>query len=267
MKSAIYEGAVRHERLAPRPHAFKKRLFLLYLDLDELEQVFQRRWLWSVGRRNLVWFRRADYLGPHERPLREAVLDRVEQALGRRPSGAVRVLTQPRTWGYLFNPVSFYYVFDEEERLEAVVAEITNTPWNERHAYVLDGREPGPDATDATDDARPAALQARFAKDFHVSPFFPMEQSYLWRFDPPGETLGVRMTNHERGRAVFHVSLECERRPIDGPRLARMLLVHPFQTLLVHAAIYWQAARLWAKRTPFFVHPDKRAELGEATNP
>lgn len=256
MKSAIYEGKVHHERLAPRRHAFVQRLFLMYLDLDELEDLFARRWFWSHRRPNLAWFRRADYLEPSDRPLDEAVRDRVEEELGRRPRGSVRVLTHLRTWGYVFNPVTFYYCFDEDERLEAVAAEITNTPWRERHTYVLDARE-------AVD---PGELRFRFEKRFHVSPFFPMEQTYEWDLRPPGERLEVGMTNYEGGSARFRVGLACTRRPITGRSLAGVLARHPFLTFRIHLAIYWQAVRLWWKRTPFFVHPEKRAALGDASS-
>lgn len=249
--SAIYEGAVEHQRSGPRPHSFRQRLFLMYLDLDELPELFRGRWFWSAGRRNLVWFRRADYLGPSERPLREAVLDRVEDEIGRRPAGPLRMLTQLRTLGYVFNPVTFYYCFGEDEELEAVVAEITNTPWKERHAYVLDARD-----GEATGDG--ATLRWRFDKDFHVSPFFDMDQVYQWSFGTPGEELDVHMVNLEEGRPVFHVGLQTRRRPITARSLAGVLLRHPLLTLRVHAAIYWQAARLFLKRTPFFTHPDKR---------
>ncbi len=252
--SALYEGAVHHERLGPRPHRFRYRVFFAYLDLDELPDLFRGRWLWSARRPNVAWFRRADYLGPADVPLKQAVLDRVEAELGRRPDGAVRVLTQLRTFGYLFNPVSFYYCFGADGALEAVAAEITNTPWNERHTYVLDART-GREAV---------GLRHEFAKRFHVSPFHPMEQRYEWRLSEPGETLGVHMTNREGDRAVFHAGLEARRRPVTAAALAGALLRHPLLTLRVHAAIYWQAARLWAKRIPFHAHPAKRAALGDA---
>ncbi len=255
--SAIYEGRMCHTRFVPKPHAFAYRLFFLYLDLDELPRLFHRRWFWSADRPNLVWFRRADYLGPIERPLEEAVLDRVEAKLGRRPEGPVRVLTQLRTFGYVFNPVTFYFVHGPGEELEAIVAEITNTPWRERHAYVLDARDGG-DGDELT---------WRFGKDFHVSPFFDMDQVYEWRFRISGERLDVHMTNHEGGRAVFHAGLSCGRRPITGPGLAGALLRHPLLTLRLHAAIYWQAARLFWKRMPFFTHPKKRASVRDALTP
>ncbi len=252
MKSALYRGRVQHTRLVPKRHTFRYGIHMFLLDLDELASVFRGRWLYSVERANLVAFRRKDFLGAPEVPLREAVLDRVEQELGRRPAGRVRLLTQLATLGYSFNPVSFYYCYEADGALGAIVAEITNTPWGERHAYVLD----------ATQDEE---LVFRFDKDFHVSPFFDLDQVYEWRFSQPGEQLSVSMTNYEEGRPVFHAGLACERRPLHGRSLAGVLLRYPLQPLVLHAAIYFQAALLYLKRTPFFAHPKKRASLSDAT--
>ena len=159
------------------------------------------------------------------------------------------MLTQLRTFGYVFNPVTFYYCFSDDDELEAVVAEITNTPWNERHSYVLDAR------SSATAGGW---MSWEFDKEFHVSPFFDMDQQYLWRFQVPGEELGVHMTNIEGGMPVFTAGLELQRKPFTSRAMALAMLRHPLQTVAVHLAIYWQAARLWAKRAPFFTHPDKR---------
>lgn len=248
--SSIFEGNVRHQRMSPKPHGFRYRLFMMYVDLDEVSTLFERRWFWSARRPNLGWFRRADYMRPTERPLKEVVLDRVESELGHRPSGSVCLLTQVRTMGYVFNPVSFYFCHGEDGQIEAIVAEITNTPWGERHAYVLDGR--GFDGHEV--------LWWRFDKDFHVSPFFDMDQSYEWSFRAPGDVLEVRMTNWEDGKPVFHVGFDAVRKPLNARSLARALLRFPVQSARLHLAIYWQAARLYLKRTPFFTHPDKRPD-------
>ena len=138
MHSAVYTGRLRHRRFGPVPHAFSYGITLLWLDLAELDDVFRGRWLWSVRRPALARFRREDYLGGDGQPLDVAVRDRVARETGRRPKGPIRLLTQIRMLGFCFNPVSFYYCYDEHDtRVEAIVAEITNTPWNERHAYVL----------------------------------------------------------------------------------------------------------------------------------
>lgn len=247
MKSALYEGRVRHDRVDDTRHGFAYRVFLTYLDLGELDTAFAKRWFWSTKRRNLAWFKRSDYMAPHDRPLDEVVKDKVEAELGRRPAGAVRMLTHLRTFGYVFNPVTFYYCFDENDELEAVAAEITNTPWRERHTYVLP-------ATDG-------AVDVSFDKDFHVSPFFDMDHRYRWRFDTPNGSISVHMTNTQNGKPVFHAGLEVERKPITGANLASALLRHPLLTLRVPLAIYWHALLLWWKRAPFFSHPDKRPSL------
>ena len=140
-QSCLYLGRVWHRRSKPRPHAFSYRLYFVYLDLDELPRLFDGRWLWSAQGFNLAWFRRHDHLGPPERPLKLAVADLVEQRLGFRPTGPIRLLTQIRYLGVAMNPVSFYYCFAPGgAQLQAVVAEVHNTPWNERHCYVLDAR-------------------------------------------------------------------------------------------------------------------------------
>lgn len=251
MNSALLTGRVSHRRLGEKPHAFGYRIHLVLLDLDELDEVFRGRWFWSIERLNLVAFLRRDYLGAPETSLAEAVRERVHAELGRRPSGAVQVITQLRTFGYLFNPVSFYLCNDETGTLEAIVAEITNTPWGERHAYVLDasGRD---------------ELTFRFDKDFHVSPFFDMDQVYEWRFALEGDSVNVSMTNYERARAVFHANLSLERRAITRRSLAAALVQYPLQPLRMHLAIYWHAARLLLKRVTFFTHPKKRVSTERA---
>jgi DUF1365 family protein len=242
---------VTHTRHAPVPHRFGYRHVLLGIDLSELERLFERRWLWSVERANVFSFRRRDYLGPVELPLDEAVRRRVEQRSGRRPLGRILLVTQPRFLGYVFNPVSFYFLYDESgERVESVVAEITNTPWNERHAYVL------PAAASAADGER---LRFRFAKDFHVSPFLPMDLAYDWSFTAPGERLGVHMRVSRGGQALFDADLTGERHPLTGRALARAALRQTGLSLRVVSAIYWQALRLKLKGVPFHQHPRLRA--------
>lgn len=246
MQSALYFGTVRHRRYAPTRHAFTHRVYMAWLDLSELDSVFQGRWLWSTRGRAVSWLRRADYLGDPSLPLDEAVRQHVAAETGRRPEGPIRLLTHLRTFGYCFNPVTFYYCYDTNGLLETIAAQITNTPWNERHTYVLPVSDP---------QQTRRSRRFRFAKAFHVSPFMPMQIDYDWRFNLPSSRLAVHMINRRAGETLFDATLHLQRREINGHNLAGALLSYPFMTAQVTGAIYWHALRLWLKRTPFHSNP------------
>ncbi|MBE5271349.1 DUF1365 domain-containing protein [Stenotrophomonas sp. B2] len=245
--SALYFGHVIHRRHQPHAHAFRYPVAQLLLDLDELDTIFAGRWLWSLNRRNLAEFRRSDYFGDPSMPLAEAVRRHVAGVRGHRPAGPIRLLTHLRFGGHVFNPVSFYYCYQPDgSTLDCIVADITNTPWKERHAYVLSVAEAA---------SEPGSLRWQFQKRFHVSPFMAMDCTYDWRFSTPGEDLRVHMQVLQEGVRQFDATQHMQRRPLDGRGLAKVLTLYPLMTVQVVAAIHWHALRLWLKRNPVHDHP------------
>ena len=251
--SALYTGHVRHQRRTPVAHALRWPLYMLYLDLDELATAC-RPWPLFARGPALLWFRRADYFGDPRTSLAESVRALVHERLGFRPAGAVRLLTHPRTFGIAFNPVSFFYCFTPDgSALDAIVAEVNNTPWNQRHCYVF--------------DARGGALTFRAPKAMHVSPFIGMQVEHEFRFNLPEERLTVAAMNHGADSAGFTAGLTLTRRPLAALPLLRAIVTHPAMTLLVLAGIYSHALALWWKRVPYHPHPDDAREPVPAPAP
>jgi DUF1365 family protein len=252
MHSAIYRGWLRHRRLEPRAHAFRYPVFMMYLDLAELDQVFRGRWLWSTRRAAPARFDRADHLGDPQVPLDRAVRDLVAAHTGARPAGPIRLLTHLRCFGYGFNPISLYFCFDAAgERVQALVAEVSNTPWGERHCYVLSDPDRSPGGR---------TLRYRCDKALHVSPFMPMRLGYDWAVSEPGERLAVHIAlrpQGQPGRHLFDATLSLARRPVTAGELAAVWLRFPLMSFKVITMIHWQALRLWLKRVPFHAHPAK----------
>lgn len=245
MNSCLYVGYVGHRRFLPRRHRFRYNLFMVYLDLAELDTAFQGRWLWSARRPALAWFRRNDHFGDPKLPLDGYVRDLVEKQIGRRPTGPIRLLTHLRYFGYCMNPISVYYCFKPDGvELDALVAEVSNTPWGEKIGYVLD-------VADQTDGNQ----RAEFAKAMHVSPFMPMDLRYGWHSTPPGPHLAVHLDVFKGPSRLLDTTLSLRQQPLDGRGMAGALLRFPLMTLKVIAAIHWEALCLLLKRIPLFPHP------------
>jgi len=249
MYSRLYVGQVRHRRHTPVPHAFEYGMYMLYLDLDELPTLFRMRWFWSASRPALARFAREDHLGDKTDDLASAVRRLAKEQADIELKGPIRLLTNLRYFGYGFNPVSFYYCFDEAGvNVELIVAEVNNTPWGEQYCYIL------PESKN-----RGSATRKRFQHDkrFHVSPFMDMNIDYDWHFTLPAQTLVVHMKNYQQGEKLFDATLSLREKPINGFSLAGVLTRYPFMTAKIVSAIYYQALRIWLKGIPFIPHPDK----------
>lgn len=220
------------------------------LDLDHLDSLSGIHPFWSGNRTNLAFFKRSDHMGDPQIPLAEAVRSHVKEKTGRHPGGPIRMLAHLRYFGYCFNPVSFYYCYDDKDQeVETIVAEIHNTPWGQEHLYVLS----------AASSIHPSRQwrRHRFKKGFHISPFMDMGIDYDWRFRLPGQMLNVHMINYEKGQRLFDASLSLERRSLTRKNLTRVLFHYPAMTAKVIGLIYWQALKLTLKGAPFFTHPEK----------
>ena len=241
LRSGIYEGRVVHNRHTPVDHRFTYRIALVLLDLSEVDVICRLHPLWSNEGHNGVSFRRADYLGDRSVPLDVAIRDLVEERTGNRPDGPISVLTQLRTWGWLFNPITTYYCYDPTGiTVTTTVIEVTNTPWHERTAYVLDGTG-----------------THQVAKGMHVSPFLPMGLTHRFTIGAPGERLTLVIDDFDGDELVFGASMALTRHPAGRSALGRLLWRFPFMTLRVSLGIYRQALAIRRKGVPFHPHPDK----------
>jgi DUF1365 family protein len=271
--SCLYEGSVRHRRHGTPNDELRYRMFMVYLDLDELPGCFDGHPLWSARRAAPAWFRRADHLGDPHTPLAESVRELVAAETGRRPQGPIRLLTHLRYFGHCFNPVSFYYCYDAAgaetdlrasggalalpgARLSAVVAHVTNTPWGESHAYVIGSEH-------AADHGSARTLSGSSPKQLHVSPLMGMQHTYQWRASEPGERLSVHIESHsDSGQNMFDATLALRRRELSSRELTRALTRYPLLTLRITARIYGHALRLRLRGARYFPHP-QRPQTGE----
>lgn len=249
--SAIYSGHVRHRRFSPKSHAFNYRVFMMYLDTREIDKVFALSPFWSLSKWAPVRFKRRDFhLGNHEdhsQPLvsvDEAVRATVLARTGISLTGPIRMLVNLRYWGFNMNPLSTYYCFDDSgEHVQAILAEVHNTPWNERHSYVLTGEDFS------------KKQKTVFSKQFHVSPFNPVAMDYHWFSTAPQQTLAIHLENWQNDKKIMDATMALEREPITASSLNKILIRFPLMTVKVIAAIYWQAFKLWRKDVPLFDHP------------
>ena len=237
MKSCLYIGQVRHRRFRVRDNRFNYSIFMPFLNVDELDQVSRDIPFFSVNQFNWLQFRRSDYLPDYsDMSLREAVQKKLFELTGYQCSGPVMMLGQLRYLGVYFSPINCFYCYDDQGQLAYLLAEVSNTPWLEKHYYAV-SCEPG--------------VPQMQPKLFHVSPFMNMDMNYVWRWKVPSEKLFLHIENRDQTGKLFDATLTMIQKPLTSRNLLRELVKTPVLTAAVVIKIYWQALKLWVKGVPY----------------
>lgn len=235
--SGLYAGTVVHKRLRPRRHRLRYRVFSLLLDLDEIDQLAGRLWLFSRNRINAFSFYDRDYGAGTGQPLRGQIEGHM-RAAGLAPDGGpIRLLTMPRVLGYAFNPLNAYFCYRQGGGLAAILYEVNNT-FGQRHCYLTQVTEPAA-------GSRPVPQEC--PKRFYVSPFLDMSMRYAFRVVPPGERVTISITGRDANGPLLVAVLDAARTPLTDRALARAFVIYPILTLKVIAGIHWEALLLWLK--------------------
>jgi DUF1365 family protein len=240
-RASLYVGRTTHSRLEPRPHRFSYGIFQILVDVDRLDEAFEGLSLLRHGRFGLFSFAGRDHGARDASPLRAWAEQTLRAAGIAAKARTIRLLCFPRVLGFVFNPISVFFIHGDDDRLEAVIYEVNNT-FGQTHAYVAP-------ATGAAEERQTAD------KRLYVSPFYRVEGGYRFRLAPPRERLKLVITKQIPGRPDFTASLTASRRPLTDRALAALFFGMPLMTLGVVVAIHWEALRLWIKGAPFGPRP------------
>jgi len=241
---SIYKGTITHTRYSPQKHKFRYSTSMLFIDLENINKAFDKNIFWSYNKRNLATFNESDYYVKDNKKILTSIKLLIKNKISVNLKGKIYLLTNAKYFGYCFNPVSFYYCFNESGKLIVIISHITNTPWNEKHAYLHDCR-----------NIKGGSKTFSFNKGFHVSPFMPMNIKYNWSFTEPKDFLYVSMNNYQNSKINFNATLRLTKKAWTPWALNKILLSIPPYSIKTILAIYWNAFLLFIKKTPFYPHP------------
>ena len=241
---SIFKGTISHSRKKDAPHSFTYSTTMLFLDLDDIKNAFNQNIFWSYEKFNLASFHRKDFFGDSKKSLKSEIIKLLAKKLKVEIKGKIFLLTTLRYFGYCFNPVSFYYCYNKNKELVAIVSHITNTPWEERHAYVHDCRK-----------IKNGTKVFEFKKDFHVSPFLPMDLKYNWKFVEPRDFLFISMECFKNQEKYFNATLKMTKKAWSPYALNRLLFLSFPMGIKSIISIYWNALILYLKKVRFYPHP------------
>lgn len=237
MNSCLYECTVFHRRLKPKPHEFVYRIFLCYFDLDELKEIERAIPFFGYNRANLYSFRDQDHLQLGGATAAENALNFLRTQNPSLTPAKVRLLCLPRFLGYVFNPISIFFFFDESDHPLAAIAQVRNTFLEVKPYFVPLHKE---------------GFAIRTPKNFYVSPFSKLDLEFEFRLQTPTERLAVYVDDWEGQEKQLVSALTGKRQPLNAVNLAKFTVKYPLITLKIILLIHWEALRLWWKRIPWF---------------